>query len=54
MAWAQPVVWSTTSQEAYTIYVQIFAAHNFRGFRGFLKSAKIKLAKFLNTYTQNS
>ena len=33
----------------YTVYVQIFAAHNFRGFRGFLKSAKMKLAKFCNT-----
>ena len=32
-----------------TVSFQIFEAHNFRCFRGFLKSAKIKLVKFWNT-----
>ena len=31
------------------VYVQIFEARNFCGFRGFQQSAKIKLAKFQNT-----
>ena len=47
------LIWTPSSKHptriVHTVYVQTFTAHNFHGFRGFLKSVKIKLVKFWNT-----